>query len=65
MAELLSVPRIPIQESGEVVSIDAERQGKHRRVFELAERLASLMRTEPDKDAVFDAHKLAIAFWLR
>jgi len=54
MTSLQSVPRTPIEESGEVVSIASEREGNHRRVVEMAEQNRAL-----------DAYSLARSFWCR
>ena len=60
-----SVPRTPKEESGEVVSIASERDAAHRRVVEMAEQMAAIMRTEPDRNRVLDAYSLAMSFWRR
>ena len=65
MASLQSVPKTPIEESGEVVSIASEREGNHRRVVEMAEQIAAIMRTEPDTNRALDAYSLARSFWCR
>jgi hypothetical protein len=45
--------------------VDAERTAKHQRIVEIAEQLAAIMRTEPDKNMVLDAYALAMSFWRR
>lgn len=61
MAELLSVPR----SEQAVIPIDAEREKSHRQIVTMAEKIAAIMRAEPDKDIVFDGYKLALTFWRR
>lgn len=47
------------------MSIASEREGNHRRVVEMAEQIAAIMRTEPDKNRALDAYSLARSFWCR